>query len=272
MLRARWLATVATLLFPLVVGAQSFVGSEYGGGAMYQIDRATGNFTTLCDPSTGLLPGLAFNPNTNTLYGVDETNLYTVNRTTCVATLVGPTGHQVTGLTFNTTFTTLYSIGYDGNLYSINPATGTATSIGAMGVASPGLGVTDLATRSDGAVFSAGVDNNLYSVNVATGAFTSLGAITGTGGGGLTAIAFDNLDVLYGINTSTDRLMIVDTTTLAATDVGTAAVGSDVRGLAFVGNVAAASLNIPVPALDTLGLLLLMGVVGVMGVVAIRRA
>lgn len=272
MLRARWLAAFAIFLLPLVGGAQSFIGSEYGGGAMYQIDRATGNFTTLCDPSTNLLPGLAFNPNTNTLYGTDQDNLYVVSRTTCVATLVGAHGTSLTGLTFNTTFTTLYAIGYDGNLYSINPATGAATSIGAIGVGSPGLNVTDLATRSDGAVFSAGVDNNLYSVNLGTGAFTSLGALTGTSGGGLTAIAFDNLDVLYGIDTGTDRLMIVNTTTLAATDVGTAAVGSDVRGLAFVGTVAAPSINVPVPALDTLGLLLLMGVVGVAGFVAVRRA
>jgi hypothetical protein len=274
MLRARLLAAFALALLPSVVNAQSFLGAEYSGFALYDIDRATGNFTTLCDPSTSALPGIAWNPNTATLYGTDETNLYTVNRTTCVATLVGAHGAQVTGLTFNTAFTTLYAIGYNGNLYAINPATGAATSVGPIGagIGTPGYDVTDLATRSDGAVFSAGVDNNLYSVNLATGAFTNLGALTGTTGLGLTAIAFDNLNVLYGIDTGSDRLMTVNTATRVATDVSTVDIGSDVRGLAFIGAAAAPQVNVPVPALDTLGLLLLMGLLGIAGFVVVRRA
>ncbi len=273
-LHARMLAALVVLLLPLVVGAQSLLGSEYGGSALYDINKTTGAFTTLCDPSTSALPGIAWNPNTSTLYGTDENNLYTVNRTTCVATLVGAHGAQVTGLTFNTALTTLYAIGYNGNLYSINPATGAATNIGPIGagIGSPGYDVTDLATRSDGTVFSVGVNNNLYSVNLATGAFTNLGAITGTTGAGITSIAYDNLDVLYGIDTLSDRLLTLDTTTRVITFVSAAGIGSDVRGLAWVGTAAPPPpAPIQVPTLDAWGLLLLMGLLGIAGFVAVRR-
>jgi hypothetical protein len=274
-MKLHWKTTVAQLvlfLLPLAAGAQTLLGSEYGGSALYDINYTTGTSTTACVPTTSALPGVAWNPLTSTLYGTDENNLYIVNRTTCAATLVGAHGFRVTGLTFNTAHTTLYAIGYNGNLYSINPATGAATSLGAIGggIATPGYDVTDLAVRSDGAMFSVGVNNNLYSVNIATGAFTNLGVITGTTGAGMTSITFDNLDVLYGIDTLSDRLVTLNTTTRATTFVSAGGIGSDVRGLTWV-SAAAPAASVQVPTLDTLGLMLLMSLLAIAGFVAIRR-
>jgi hypothetical protein len=55
--------------------------------------------------------------------------------------------------------------------------------------------------------------------------------ITGTTGAGITAITFDNLDVLYGIDTLSNRLVTLDTTTRAISFVSAGGIGSDVRGL-----------------------------------------
>lgn len=261
---------VAVLLavVPAVAGAQFLYGSEYGGGAVYRISPADGTFVTLGAPGPSEFPGLAYNPNTNTLYGTDQQNLYTVNMTTGAATLVGSHGvaNGITGLTFNSAYTVMYSIGFDGNLYSVNPATGAATSIGALGH-SP-IAIVDLATNSAGTVYAAGTDANLYTVNTSTGATTLLGALTGTNVG-LTAIAFDPNDVLYAIDTISDRLMTVNVTTRVATPVSAGAVGTygDIRGLAFVSGSAASGI----PALGALGLLLLGVVLALVGWIAIRR-
>ncbi|MBZ5590205.1 MAG: DUF4394 domain-containing protein [Acidobacteriia bacterium] len=261
------LVIVALLvLAPMAAGAQSLYGTEYGGGAIYRINPADGTYVTLGAPGPNPFPGLAYDPGTNTLYGTDEDNLYTVNLTTGAATLVGAHGVAggITGLTFNAAHTVLYSIGYDGILYSVNPATGAATSVGALGVAPNDI--VDLATDSAGTVYAVGTAANLYSVNTTTGAATLLGALTGTSAG-LTAIAFDDSDVLYAIDTGTDRLMTVNVSTRVATPVSAGAVGTfgDIRGLAFVGPAAA------IPALGGLGLLLLGLLLAVAGWIAIRR-
>jgi dipeptidyl aminopeptidase/acylaminoacyl peptidase len=247
----------------IAANAQNIIGSEYGGYAVYQIDSTTGNFVTLGAPAASKLPGLAYNPTTDTLYGTDENNLYTVNRTNGATTLVGAHNFRVTGLTFNGAHTLMYAIGYDGNLYSINPATGAATSIGPHNRST----ILDLATDSNGTVYAAGFGSGLYTVNTSTGATTQVGTITGLYNAA-TGITFSSEDILYAIDISTDRLLIININTLVSTEVGTASIGSDVRGLAYIGDATNVSSAIPVPALSTMALLVLALILLITGWVA----
>lgn len=265
----RRIALFAGLLVALMPGlsaAQSLFGSEYGGFAIYQIDPTIGTFVTLgaTGSTTGEFPGLAYSPLTGKLYGTDEQSLYTVNQTTGAATLVGShgvAGEGLTSLSFDPTYSVMYSIGYDGYLYSVNPTTGAATQIGALG-ASPNR-ILALATDSSGNTYGVGTDNILFSVNTTTGAATSLGSISGTtSDGGLTSIVFDNSDVLYGIDTSSDRLVILDPATRVVTYVSASGIGSDVRGLAYV--------TPAVPTLPTVPLLALLGLVILAGAAVLR--
>lgn len=258
------------VLYSVAASAQSLIGSEYSGWAVYEIDAVTGDFVTLGDSGANRLPGLAYNPTTDTLYGTDEENLFTVNKFTGVATLVGAHGiaSDITGLTFNAGHTLLYSLGYDDNLYSVNPVTGAASLIGSMGL-DAGYDVVDLATDSGGTVYAAGLDEFLYTVNTTTGAATSLGQITGFEDR-VTAIAFSDVDVLFAIAINSDRLMEINTSTRVATAVGTASIGSDVRGMAFVGEVTDVRSTEPVPALNYLALLAMSLILTITGWVAIK--
>ena len=226
------------LLGAVPAHAQTLIGSEYMGDDIYEIDGATGTPTRIGGGTTNTLPGLAYNPNTGRLFGTDEQNLYTVDLSDGNVILrLGAHGAQrVTSLTFDAAYTVMYAVGYDGILYSISPATGTQTAIGALG-AEPNR-ILALATNSAGTVYGTGTANELFTVNTATGAATLLGDITDINGNvfgfGLTAIAFGDDDTLYGIETLTDKLMTLDVNTRVATPVGTAAIGSDIRGLAFI--------------------------------------
>jgi hypothetical protein len=260
------LCLIAILVIAVPASGQVLFGSEYGASDLFEIDPATGTFVIVGTPPTSRLPGLAYNPNTGTMYGTDETNLYIVDVASAGTTLVGAHGvaSPITGLTFDVAFTTLYSIGYDGNLYSVNPATGTATLIGALGAA-PNT-IVDLATASDGTVYAVGTANSLYTINTSTGAATSLGSITGTSGAGMTAIAFDDGGTLYAIDTLSDRLMTLDTGTLVATYVGAIGIGGDVRGLAFV----PLAIGQEIPDLNQIGVVLMTILLAAAGWLAIR--
>lgn len=259
---------VLTLLGATSTHAQTLIGSEFSGNPIFEIDGTTGIGVSIGGGTTARLPGLAYNPNTDTLYGTDQNNLYIVNPSDGTTALVGPHGPQdVTGLTFNSGFTSLYSLGNNGQLYSIDPTTGAQTAIGPLGV-SP-ADIVDLATDSTGTVYAAGIDSNLYTVNTTTGVATSLGAITGTGGIGLTAIAFAADDTLFAIDTSTDRLMTVDVVTRVATDVGGPGIGGDIRGLAVLGGGLGSATA--VPTLSTPGLIAIGLVLGITGLLSVKR-
>ena len=235
-------ASLGFLLSIALVGAvpahaQTLIGSEYMGDDIYEIDGATGVPTRIGGGTTSILPGLAYNPKTGTLFGTDEDKLYTVDLSNGNTTLVGAHGAQtVTSLTFDAAYTVMYAVGYDGKLYSISPATGTQTAIGALGY-SPNR-ILALATNSAGTVYGTGTADELFTVNTATGAATLLGDITDMNGNvfgaGLTAIVFGDDDTLYGIETLQDKLVTLDVNTRVATPVGAAAIGSDIRGLAFI--------------------------------------
>lgn len=81
-----------------------------------------------------MIVGLAYDPFNQVMYGagipyatVPVANLYRINRANAQATLIGPLGAKVEGLSWDVT---LGLIGSFAKLYRINPQTGAATQIG----------------------------------------------------------------------------------------------------------------------------------------------
>ncbi|MGB0911540.1 MAG: hypothetical protein ACPGYT_14350, partial [Nitrospirales bacterium] len=90
--------------------------------------------------------GLAYDPNTDTLFMVDgrsSANLYTVNRTTGIASLTGSHGvSHLRGLAFDSTNNVLYGSRTSSGgteLYALNTGNGAATLVGDTSVSFSGL-------------------------------------------------------------------------------------------------------------------------------------
>jgi hypothetical protein len=253
-LRGALMLVLAAALSVAAAGASS-AAALYGtnaGGQFITIDPATGATTLIGNTGVTAL-GAAYNPNTNTLYIRDFGNLYTVDQTTGARTLVGPSGNFITGLTFNASYSTLYSVNQgSGELYAVNPMTGAATFVGNTGISTP----LDLSTDTSGTVYVGSIAGDLFTINTATGAAVKVGSIGASLG--LTSIAFDATNVLYGVTLNGELLYrdLLGTPTL----VGALLPGyRDVRGLAF------AAVAVPEPAS-----LALFGA-GLLGLAAIRR-
>jgi len=112
-------------------------------------------------------------------------NLYTVDVTTAVPTLVGsltglPDTDQMTGLAFDPNDGTLYGSAGSGadRIYTIDKSTGAVTLIGTTG---PGGSTPDLFFDGTGSLFGSkgggGSPNTLISIDKATAAGTAIGPI-----------------------------------------------------------------------------------------------
>ncbi len=131
-------------------------------------------------------------------------NIYTVNTSTRVATLLGSTGvGEMTDVAVDPSGN-LWGINFS-NLYTINSSTGSATLVGALGSGSFNALVFD----SAGVLYSAGASTSLYTVNTSTGAATSLpnsmgytssGDLEFDSGGNLYLSGNSSPDVLVGVN------------------------------------------------------------------------
>ena len=205
--------------------------------------------------NTTLPSGLAFDPNTDTLYMVsrDNSNLYTVNTSTGAATRVGTSNNfgvnegDPTGLAFDSNSNTLYMVGLDNlALFTVNTSTGVATRVGS----STRFGIsestpTGLAFDSDtDTLYMVGLNNlALLTVNTSTGVATRVGSSTrfGVSESGSRCLAFDpNTNTLYMSGSSNRVLFTLDTSTGVATRVGSSTEfgvsESDPQGLAFDSN------------------------------------
>ena len=250
-----FLLRIASVVLLITFNLSSALASTlYGGGnGFYSIDPSTGLDTLIDSDNADYRKGLAYNPLTNTMYGLGLSGrLSSVDLNTGATTLVGSSSFQVaTGLSFNNDFSVLYSLSNNGgDLLAINPLDGSAVTIGATTG-----GITaelDLATDSSGTLYAGGLVSGISTINTSTGATTLIG-----GSLGWSAIAFDENDVLYGIELRTDALYIIDTVDGSATLVG-GTIGDDIRGMAFVTSA------VPAPSALWLfgsGLLGLIGVV-----------
>ncbi len=106
------------------------------GARFFRIDRNTGQATGISDPGWGSFGSMGFVPATQTMYIIDAglDNLYTIDRTTGVATLIGPLNASSTqvgvGMAYDSTYGMLaVNNSLQDTLWSIDLGTGQATFI-----------------------------------------------------------------------------------------------------------------------------------------------
>ena len=229
------------------VSASVLYGAEFGGQQLYQIDSTDGSHLNINSISQ-YSPGLAYDGTTGIMYSNSISGLYSIDVTTAATTYIGNNGGvSLTGLTHSGDYSTLYASSYS-SLYSIDILTGSADYVGGFG---SGIQLIDFATDSNGVVYGSSTHGNLYTVNTDSGAATLLGGISGltgsAGGYGVTALAFDENDILYGIHTIPDSLITIDIDSLTYATIG-GDIGNDVRGMAFAYDISPAPSTVPVPA------------------------
>ncbi len=114
-----------------------YATSNGAAANLYTIDPLTGRATPI-GPLGFNIPGLAFDPNTETLYGVSgqTDSLYTISASTGESVLVGPLGINTSfcGLAYDAASDELFlSDSSSDTLFSINRNNGTATAIRELG-------------------------------------------------------------------------------------------------------------------------------------------
>ena len=129
--------------------------------------------------STDNIRGLAYHTGSDTLFGMDDINLYTIDRATGAATMVGAhgltTGPAYIGLEYDSDSGVMYAAG-GGNdlLYTVDLLTGAATPLFATGITN----LSGLAYVPDaiGPLFvSDDASDNIYTVGELTGQVTLVG-------------------------------------------------------------------------------------------------
>ncbi len=192
-----FLTTAATHTNFSAGSADLFGAMEFdNNGILYCIAVAAGSQLQRLDTTSGVLTplgaitginseqvlGMAFNPVNNTMYITTITagfdNLYTLNLSSRVATLVGSTGQNLFGIGINSTGQ-CYGVNLTDFLVSINLTNGTSSQIGAIGFDAnfiQGLGFD----RSTDTLWYAAYNNTvgqgqLRTVNLVTGATTLVG-------------------------------------------------------------------------------------------------
>lgn len=212
-------------------GAVSFLyGSDGFTSDLVLINTADGSSSVIGNMaglSYGV--GLAYNPNTDTMYTRDFDTLFTVNYNNAATSAVGASGTFITSLEFSTDYSTLYSVDQStGDFYHVSPGTGTATWVGNTGIATP----LDLTRSSSGTLYACNISGNIYTVNPVNGAASLLWS--GVTNDGLTSIQFDPYDNLYGVTLSGDWLISINLGNGTSSVVGGPIVRQDIRGMAFV--------------------------------------
>ncbi len=181
--------------------------------------------------------GLAYDSNSDTLYmvgGFGNRNLYTVDRTTGAATLVGSHGVRLLfGLAYDTTNDILYGGQFDGGvgdgLYQLNTSTGAANLVGSTGIGT--LGGLGYDSTRDQLVGVEDGEGDLYEINRADATSTFLFNGPRTGDTGLT---YDSdADLFWNLDYSAD-LRSYDPTSGFADTLHTNIGSTTWDGLAFV--------------------------------------
>ena len=215
----------ADSLFTPIAAPPALVSSDWGTETLYEIATGTGSATIVGAFGVLDIQGLAYDRNTDTLYGisVNTDSLYTIDQGTGVATLVGAMGvnfPNTAGADFDPNTNTLYAstdgAGTTAGLYKINTSTGAATFVGAFPVNMPGLAFDPNCNTLYG---TSGQVDRLYTINTSTGALTEIGPL------GINiarnGLAFNpDTATLYLVDELTDQLHTVNSSTGAATSVG----------------------------------------------------
>ena len=259
----RLLARVSAVLFSLFVAVSGAFASPFlwvsdSAGRIGIVDVANGN-ATIVGNSGAALTDIAFDPAGN-LWGVSFTNLYTINRTTGVATNRGSLGvFGMNALVFASDGTLYGASSGSTNFYRIDTTTGAATSLGSTGFTSAG----DLAFNG-GNLYLSSLSNQLIRVDIAN---PSASAVVGPiGFANVFGLATADNNVLYGVTGNT--VISVNPATGQGTSVVTYGGGLlDAYGSAFVteagapppgpGPGPAPGPSAPIPTLSQWGLIVL---------------
>lgn len=195
-----------------------------GDSSLYSIDTATGVATQIGDTGDDPLSihgGLAYDPDTDTLYMSNAAELWAIDPSTGVGTFIGNHGltdDLMNGLAVlpDPVLPCLLGVDLTSTLWDIDPWTGAGSNPRPMGASKFG----GLALSPTGELFGtrAAPIPELYSIDIPTGLPTLIGPldILHEEGG----LDFDPTSgELYGVGGTSD-LFVIDTTTGAATLVG----------------------------------------------------
>lgn len=280
MLRRVRLVILSISVFALLIAAPAqaqivaYTVESTTDNDLYRIDLLSGQATRIGNVgSYQEVEGLSFQPSTGTLFGFDDDshNLLIFNLQTGAATVVGASAATEAnlGLAFSPAGRLFVAEqNSPQNLWELNPATGAATLIG-----STGEDIVGLAFDSSGTLWGVSDDGEepfvpaeLFRISTTTGAATLVGQVGPFSDGG---IAFDPYDVLWGLD-DVGRIFRFNTSTGEGTIVGTA----DCGGAPCSGFESLAidlSESTAVPELSRVGVVTFVLVVGLLGLVVLRR-
>jgi hypothetical protein len=233
------------------------------------LDLGTGAFTAIGAPHPGGYDGLGNLPD-GTLTAVDGSNNFVaINRTTGVATLVGPTGASLF-ISGSLTSGAQFALDTSNNFYRINPTTGAATLVGPTGLpAFSGNVANGLGGNATSLYYlfeqtgAPAVTSSLYQINTTTGAATFIG-LTGTRS--LVGAGFDH-GIFYGYS---NDVPVVTTHRIFSVNLAT---GAATGGATFPQNVSIFGSDSGVAVPEPASLLLVsLGTIGMLGYGRRRRA
>jgi len=131
-----------------VKGNDTLYGSDMDSNQLVTIDRNSGATTAIGPFGILGMRDLAYDPSTDTLYGIDGFSLFRINRSSGNATYIGRLGNDFSysnlmdSLAFDASTRQLYGGDWGGmwgqsrnaSLYVISPQTGAATAVGKTGL------------------------------------------------------------------------------------------------------------------------------------------
>jgi hypothetical protein len=214
------------------------------------VDVPTGNVLSVVHVTgtLGTLTDIAYSPS-GVLYGVDFTNLYTINTTTGVATNIGATGVSGDNALVFSASGILYTAGNTTtHLFTLNLSTGAGTDIGNIGADSAG----DLAFVGS-TLYEADTNNKLNQITLNSAGNSVVSAAEAANPFGFSnvfGLAEANNGVLYGV--SGTQIFSVNRSTGVGTLVSD--YGSNTKGLVAANGTSfiTEAVTVPEPASLTL--------------------
>lgn len=120
------------------------------------LNRATGEESYIGSPGSLDIRGMAYDPATDTLFGADNSNLYSIDSGTGVGTLIGAFGVSISssiGLDFDSETGRMFVGDSSGDIYEVDPIAGAAVLLGNLGFVIDGMAsITGTPTPIDPAV------------------------------------------------------------------------------------------------------------------------